>query len=104
MVDDLLQTYGPAHYSRMDQRLKRPVAKEKMVDMLMSEAPAKIGGEKIAEIATKDGVKYILADNSWLLIRPSGTEPVLRVYAEGRGEAMVKSLLGYGEQVAETVV
>ena len=31
-----------------------------------------------------DGVKYIMADDSWLLIRPSGTEPVLRVYAEGR--------------------
>lgn len=100
LVDDLLKTYGPAYYSRKDQRLKRPVAKEKMVDLLMSEAPAEIGGQKVAEIATKDGVKYILDDNSWLLIRPSGTEPVLRVYAEGRTEEMVKSLLHYGEIVA----
>ena len=59
---------------------------------------------KRSEISTRDGVKYILADDSWLLIRPSGTEPVLRVYAEGRSQEMVKALLGYGEQVAESVV
>jgi phosphomannomutase len=51
-----------------------------------------------------DGVKYIMADDSWLLIRPSGTEPVLRVYAEGRSPDMVRALLGYGEQVAASVV
>ena len=104
MVADLLETYGPAFYIRKDQRLKRPIAKAKMVEMLTSDAPAEIGGEKVTEIGTKDGVKYILADNSWLLIRPSGTEPVLRVYAEGRSEEMVQSLLAYGESVAAKAV
>ena len=104
MVADLLATYGPAFYTRKDQRLKRSVSKAKMVEMLMNDAPAEIGGEKVTEIGTKDGVKYILADNSWLLIRPSGTEPVLRVYAEGRSEDMVQSLLAYGEMVAAKTV
>ncbi len=45
-----------------------------------------------------------MEDDSWLLIRPSGTEPVLRVYAEGRTPEMVKALLAYGEHVAETAV
>jgi phosphomannomutase len=45
-----------------------------------------------------------MADDSWLLIRPSGTEPVLRVYAEGRTPEMVKALMGYGKTVAESVV
>lgn len=45
-----------------------------------------------------------MSDDLWLLIRPSGTEPVLRVYAEGRTQAMVKALWGYGEQVAKSVV
>jgi phosphomannomutase len=45
-----------------------------------------------------------MANNSWLLVRPSGTEPVLRVYAEGRSNDMVKAMLGYGEQVAATIV
>ena len=50
-----------------------------------------------------DGAKYILEDDSWLLIRPSGTEPVLRVYAEGRSPEMVDALLEYGQKVAESI-
>ncbi|HHC24672.1 MAG TPA: phosphoglucomutase/phosphomannomutase family protein, partial [Desulfobacterales bacterium] len=86
------------------QRLKRPIAKEKMVDILVNQAPKEIGGENVSEVSTRDGVKYILDDNSWLLIRPSGTEPVLRIYAEGRTEDMVNSLLAYGEAVASKTV
>jgi phosphomannomutase len=104
MVNDLLEDVGPAFYERKDLRLSRPVAKAEMTDFLTKQAPAEIGGERVAEVGTRDGVKYILSDDSWLLIRPSGTEPVLRVYAEGRSQEMVKALLGYGEQVAETVV
>jgi len=47
-----------------------------------------------------DGVKYLLADESWLLIRPSGTEPVLRVYAEARSPEGVERLLEFGETLA----
>jgi phosphomannomutase len=47
-------------------------------------------------------VKYTLADESWLLIRPSGTEPVLRVYAEAREPGMVEALLAFGRGLAET--
>ena len=104
MVNDLLEDVGPAFYERSDLRLKRPVAKAEMTEFLTKQAPAEIGGEKVVEVSTRDGVKYILSDDSWLLIRPSGTEPVLRVYAEGRSQEMVKALLGYGEQVAEKVV
>jgi len=103
LVAELLDDVGPAHYARKDQRLKRAVAKQKMVDELISGAPTEIGGVAVDEISTKDGVKYILTDNSWLLIRPSGTEPVLRIYAEGRTEEMVQALLAYGESVAENV-
>lgn len=104
LVDDLLHDVGPAFYERADLRLSRPVAKKEMTDMLVNQAPAEIGGLKVAEVSSRDGVKYILEDDSWLLIRPSGTEPVLRVYAEGRGQSIVKDLLGYGQKVAENVV
>ena len=103
LVADLLADVGPAYYTRRDQRLKRPVAKAKMADILISNAPKEIGGVKVSEVSTKDGVKYILEDNSWLLIRPSGTEPVLRVYAEGRSEEMVQALLDFGKSVAASV-
>jgi len=104
LVDDLLNDVGPAYYERTDLRLSRPVAKAEMTDILTKQAPAEIGGEKVSEISQRDGVKYIMSDDSWLLIRPSGTEPVLRVYAEGRSQVMVKALLGYGEQVAKSAV
>jgi phosphomannomutase len=100
LVEDLLKEVGPAFYERTDLRLRHPVSKEQMTRKLVSEAPASIGGEKVNEIATNDGIKYILADDSWLLIRPSGTEPVLRVYAEGRSKEMVKELMDYGKQIA----
>jgi phosphomannomutase len=74
-----------------------------MTEILMKKSPGNIGGEAVVEVLTRDGVKYILSDDSWLLIRPSGTEPVLRVYAEGRSSEMVQALLGYGEQVAASV-
>jgi phosphomannomutase len=104
LVEDLLKDVGPAHYERTDLRLSRPVAKAEMTEFLTKQAPVEIGGERVSEISQRDGVKYIMADDSWLLIRPSGTEPVLRVYAEGRTQEMVRALLGYGEQVAKSVV
>jgi alpha-D-glucose phosphate-specific phosphoglucomutase len=103
LVEDLLKEVGPAYYQRKDLRLRHPVSKEKMVISLQNDVPATIGGESIVKVSSLDGVKYIMSDDSWLLIRPSGTEPVLRVYAEGRSSDMVKALLGYGEQVAANV-
>jgi phosphomannomutase len=103
LVQNLLEEVGPAFYDRTDLRLRHPVAKQQMVDKLVQDAPAAIGGEAVVQVSLKDGVKYILADDSWLLIRPSGTEPVLRVYAEGRTPQMVKALLGHGEAVAASI-
>ena len=52
---------------------------------------------------TIDRIKYVTADDSWLLIRPSGTEPVLRVYAEARTPQMVQALLDYGQKIADSI-
>jgi len=68
---------------------------------LIASAPALLGGQSIASINNRDGVKFILRDNSWLLIRPSGTEPLLRIYAEGRTDEAVQTLLLEGAQLAE---
>jgi phosphomannomutase len=100
LVEGLLQEVGPAFYKRVDLRLSHPVAKDWMSRHLVDCAPAEIGGAKVGDINQIDGVKYLIADGSWLLIRPSGTEPVLRVYAEGRTPEMVQALMSYGETVA----
>lgn len=104
LVEDLLKEVGPAFYERKDIRLGHPVSKDKMTSYLRDCVPAEIGGEKVTEVSLVDGVKYIMSDDSWLLIRPSGTEPVLRVYAEGRTDDMVKALLGFGQKVAQDVM
>ena len=103
LIENLLAEVGPAEYERKDLRLKLPVSKQKMVDRLTQDAPKEIGGETLESISTMDGVKYLFADDSWLLIRPSGTEPVLRVYAEGRSKQMVKAMIEFGEQIANSV-
>jgi phosphomannomutase len=100
LVQNLLDEVGPAFYERRDLRLAAPVSKSKIVTYLTEKAPAAIGGEQVEKVSSLDGVKYILSDDSWLLIRPSGTEPILRVYAEGRSSNMVKALLSYGESLA----
>ncbi len=102
MVEDLLEKVGPAFYERKDMRLQNPISKPLMTKRLLETAPASVGGENVIETRDTDGVKYILSDKSWLLIRPSGTEPVLRVYAEGRSKAMVKELLLFGEKMASS--
>jgi phosphomannomutase len=103
LVDDLHADVGPAHYARTDMRLRHAVNKSQMVARLRDEAPTSIAGLTVNEVSTLDGVKYLMEDESWLLIRPSGTEPVLRVYAEGATLEIVKGLLGYGESVAQSV-
>ena len=100
LVADIQREVGPARYARTDIPLQRPVPKKAMVARLSDHAPASLAGETVTEVSTMDGVKYILANDSWLLIRPSGTEPVLRVYAEGRSDDEVSALLAFGEEVA----
>jgi alpha-D-glucose phosphate-specific phosphoglucomutase len=92
LIEDLLAEVGPAEYRRVDMKLTRPVSKPAMVKMLAEAAPAQIDGVR---------VKYYLDDGSWLLIRPSGTEPVLRVYAEAPASERVEALLRFGEEVAQ---
>jgi len=96
IVTDLQAQYGPTCYERTDFVLKNPVPKDEMVTRLSAAAPAELAGQSVRAVHTFDGIKFVLADDSWLLIRPSGTEPVLRVYAEGRDADQVRALLEAG--------
>ncbi|MBN1314892.1 MAG: phosphoglucomutase/phosphomannomutase family protein [Anaerolineales bacterium] len=102
LIQDLLKDVGPAFYERTDLRLSKSVAKKEMVRRLTESAPDEIGGVKVVNVSTTDGVKYLMADDGWLLIRPSGTEPVLRVYAESPEPETVKAMLAFGESVAHS--
>jgi phosphomannomutase len=104
LVDELLSEVGPAIYQRIDLRLSRPVAKSEMTEMLSKTAPREISGFRVREVNQIDGAKYIMEDDSWLLIRPSGTEPVLRVYVEARTQEMINGMLQFGRKLAESIV
>jgi phosphomannomutase len=62
--------------------------------MLQKEAPASLAGEPVVRSRTDDGFKYYLKDGSWVLVRFSGTEPLIRVYSESSTPERVQALLG----------
>lgn len=101
LVEQLLVDFGPALYERADLRLARPVSRAALTRELCEQAPQQIGALRMREVQSLDGVKYLMEDDSWLLIRASGTEPVLRVYAEARTEQDLAALLDYGKLVAQ---
>ncbi len=100
VIDRLMARIGYFVYDRRDFHTQ-PFSKPELVRRLVDNAPGHLAGRQVAGLNTRDGVKYLLADDSWLLIRPSGTEPVLRVYAEGREAGAVQSLLDEGARLAQ---
>jgi len=104
LVADLLKSVGPAYYERKDLRIAHPVNKAALTRQLSENPPGDLGGVRVREVRSLDGIKYILADDSWLLIRPSGTEPVLRVYAEAREARMIEVLLAFGQKLAQDAI
>ena len=100
LVDDLHADVGPAHYARRDMKLAHPVNKKEMTARLANDVPPRIAGVSVQRVQSNDGVKYLMADGGWLLIRPSGTEPVLRVYAEAPEVRVTEALLEYGQVAA----
>ncbi|MCU0514705.1 MAG: phosphoglucomutase/phosphomannomutase family protein [Anaerolineae bacterium] len=104
IIADLQKQFGPAHYARNDVHLKQQVAKKEVVRRLQEAAPQYINGQAVTRINTLDGIKFYLADDSWLLVRPSGTEPVLRIYAEARSNDDVRALLQQGDAFGEIAI
>jgi alpha-D-glucose phosphate-specific phosphoglucomutase len=101
IVQEMLDDLGPFYYGREDLRTG-PFSKDEMVKRLVHDAPDSIAELRVESINARDGVKYLFAHNEgWLLIRPSGTEPVLRVYAEARSRKKVAELLKQGAGLAD---
>lgn len=64
---------------------------------------SRIGSQQVDRVERLDGVKYHLADGSWLLLRPSGTEPLIRIYAEAGDEDRAEALVRDGRSLAESL-
>jgi phosphomannomutase len=71
-----------------------------LIERLAKATPRELAGYRVAGVETTDGTKLLFDDESWLLFRQSGTEPMLRIYAEATSAAKVEELLAAGEQLA----
>jgi phosphomannomutase len=94
----LFDKVGAHYYDRVDTYFKGD-RKEKEA-MILSAKPATIGGLKVTDLLTTDGFKFSLEDGGWMLIRFSGTEPIMRVYCETTHKDNVKDILNDGLRIA----
>ena len=99
LIDYLYSKVGSHHYDRIDMAFPE-AERQKIVDRFKNSRVAQVAGVKVLGLDTADGFRFRLADNSWLLIRFSGTEPLLRIYAETTSPAGVKKLLEAGKALA----
>ena len=98
LLDYLYGKIGPHHFKRID--VKFPVSQRQIVtDRIKDNFPKSLDGMKVVETDTRDGFRFVLADAAWLLIRFSGTEPILRIYAESNTLARVEKLLDLGKEL-----
>jgi phosphomannomutase len=102
LIAKLEKQFGPHRYDRIDTHF--PLEKRSaLMEFLQKNPPAKLLRSPLADVKTYDGVKFVAQDSSWLMLRGSGTEPILRIYAEAKSEADVKKLLKLGVSLTKEV-
>jgi phosphomannomutase len=101
MLAELHREFGEFHFGRRDLQMDVE-AGMRLVASLASNPPATFAGSEVSSVETLDGAKLDFADESWLLFRQSGTEPVLRIYAEATSIEKMNSLLDQGEKLAHS--
>jgi alpha-D-glucose phosphate-specific phosphoglucomutase len=99
LVELLFSKVGPHYYDRYDFHILPEQHKALLNQLSTGGALASVAGLRVARLNRTDGFKYILDDDSWLLIRFSGTEPLIRIYAEGHNPEQVKKLLDFGKDM-----
>ncbi len=99
MLHELHQEFGEFHFGRTDLHVEME-AGQQLLETLKQSPPANFAGLNVASIETTDGTKLLFADDSWILFRQSGTEPMLRIYAEATDVPKMQNLLKEGEQLA----
>jgi len=97
---NLFQKYGKIYFTLINFPCKDE-NKEKAMKNIVKILPKTVCGLKVVSTTDMDGFKFVLEDNSWLLIRPSGTEPLLRLYGEANSEKELNDILNEGKQLLE---
>jgi len=98
----LEKRFGPHRYARVDTSF--PLEKRSaLMEFCKSNPPAALLGSPLTDIKSYDGIKFVAQDGSWLMLRGSGTEPILRIYAESKSEAGASQLLKLGIRLTQQV-
>jgi phosphomannomutase len=98
LINLLYSKIGPHYYDRIDSAFSGDrKSREKMI---LNANPSTVGGLRVNSLNTTDGFKFVLEDGGWMLIRFSGTEPILRVYTETTHEDKVQAILNDGLRIA----
>lgn len=95
LIDHLFSIVGPHYYDRIDTPFP-PERNQEARDKIKGERPGEVAGLKVTNINMTDGFKYEMEDGGWLLIRFSGTEPIIRVYTETTKQEKVSEILDAG--------
>jgi len=96
LVDDMEKEFGRYFYSRLDYKLDAS-----KVDLNKLKGITSILGQKVVEVKDFDGVKLICGNEDWLMFRPSGTEPLVRLYSEAKSLKRSKAILEFGRQLID---
>jgi len=91
----LEKEFGPHRYGRFDAHYPLE-QRATLMEFLKANPPGKLLRSPLAKVETRDGVKFVAEDSTWLMLRGSGTEPVLRIYAEAKSAADMQKLLNLG--------
>jgi phosphomannomutase len=94
---------GGASYDRLDLRLPDMAARSRLEQFLAATPPTAVAGVPVLEVISTDGVKLRLAPSHWLMLRFSGTEPLLRLYCEAPTAQRVAEVLAWARQLAEAI-
>jgi phosphomannomutase len=93
ILNDTERRFGKYYYLRDDLHLK------KIARLRKESLPAQLLGKKVVEVKDYDGIKLVLEDESWLMFRASGTEPIMRLYSESKNLKTAKELLVLGREL-----
>ena len=99
LLAELEDKVGPHHYDRLDLHFDES-QRAAILTRLQRGAPASLGGKRVERVDTIDGFRYLLSGGYWTLVRFSGTEPLLRIYAEAESPAAVRLLLDEARALA----